>query len=315
MLGLALKDGYRDKVKLATKIPPPLVRSAKDFNRILSKQLNRLQSDYIDFFLFHGLRKAWWPRITELDMLHWAEDAKADGRIHHLGFSFHDDFELFKEIIDSYDKWDLCQIQYNFMDIEYQAGTKGLKYAADKGLAVVVMEPIRGGVLSRKPPDSVKKLWESAPNRRTPADWALQWVWNHPEVSVALSGMSTMQQVEENMASANRSGQGTLSAEELSIIDKVRDEYQKLSPISCTNCKYCMPCPNGVNIPRILGIFNEGYMYDDHKRSRFFYREMPAEEQADNCNECHDCEELCPQNLPISEWIKKAHGWLGRRKK
>ena len=314
LLGIALKDGYRDKVKLATKTPPPLIRSKKDFNRIISKQLNRLQTDYIDFFLFHGLKKDWWPRVQDLDMFNWAEDAKSDGRIHHLGFSFHDDFELFKEIIDAYDKWDLCQIQYNYMDIEHQAGTKGLKYAAEKGLAVVVMEPIRGGALSKKPPHSITKLWEGATKKRTPSDWALQWVWNHPEVTVALSGMSTMKQVEENLASADRSGPEVLSNDELLVIDRVREEYKKLSPISCTNCKYCMPCPNNVNIPRIFGLFNEGYMYDDHKRSRFFYREMPIDQQADKCSECHDCEDLCPQNLPISEWLKKANRWLGRKK-
>lgn len=315
LLSKALQDGYRDKVKIATKIPPPLVRNKKDFDRILNKQLDRLKAEYIDFYLFHGLQKEWWKRVLDLDMFQWAEDAIDDGRVKYLGFSFHDNFELFKEIVDAYDNWALSQIQYNFMDVENQAGTKGLEYAASKGLALVVMEPLRGGQLTMKPPEFVEKLYDDAQIKRTPAEWALHWLWDHPEVTVVLSGMSTISQVKENVSSAKTSGPNMLTKEELLIVEKVRMQYEKLSPILCTNCRYCMPCPNGVEIPRIFRLYNEGFMYEDHRRSRFFYREIPKSNQAVECTQCHECEEKCPQKLPVSEWLEKAHGWLGPKKK
>lgn len=314
VVGRALRDGYREKVRLATKMPAWAVETAKDFDKILNEQLNKLQTEHIDFYLLHGIDKTSWPKLRDLDVLNWAEGAIDDGRIGYLGFSFHDDIEVFKEIVDAYDKWTFCQIQYNFMDIEHQAGTEGLKYAAEKGLAMVIMEPLRGGSLTKEPPESVAKLWAGSPQPRSQSDWALQWVWNQPEVSVALSGMTAMQHVVENLASADRSGAGILSEDELSLIGQVREEYIDVSPIPCTNCQYCTPCPNGVNIPRSFSLYNEGYMYEDHRRSRFFYRQLPQDQQADKCEQCHECEELCPQDFPIPEWLEKVHGWLGPKK-
>jgi hypothetical protein len=200
------------------------------------------------------------------------------------------------------------------MDIEYQAGTKGLQYAANKGLAVVIMEPLRGGQLTTKIPKSVAKLWESGIVYRTPADWALQWIWNHSEVSVLLSGMSTMQQVIENLDNADRSGADILSAEELIIIDKVREEYRRLAPVPCTNCKYCMPCPNGVEIAAILEYYNDAIIYENPRASRFLYGDLSKDKKANNCVECFECEEKCPQGIPISEYLKKAHAWLDEKK-
>jgi len=311
LVGRALKGGYREKVRLATKLPCWAVKTVDDCEKILNKQLDRLQTDHVDFYLLHGLNKTRWPAMRDMGVLEWAEKAKSDGRINHLGFSFHDDCEVLEEIIDSYDGWTLCQIQYNFMDIEYQAGTKGLKYAAEKGLAVVVMEPIRGGQLAKNPPDSVAELWKSAEQQRSPAEWALQWVWNQPEVSVVLSGMSSMRHVTENVAAADRSGPGTLTEKDLSLIEKVREEYRRLSPIPCTACKYCMPCPNNVNIPGILGLYNDAVMYNDLNRARILYGiRIPEDERAEHCIECRECEELCPQEIPISEWIKKSHELL-----
>jgi predicted aldo/keto reductase-like oxidoreductase len=222
-LGRALQDGYRQRIKLATKLPSWLVKVAEDCDRYLNEQLERLQTETIDFYLLHGLNEERWPKLRDLNVLEWAEKAMADGRIRYLGFSFHDRYDVFQEIVDASDQWTFCQIQYNYMDEEHQAGTRGLKYAADKGLAVVVMEPIRGGQLARNPPQAIAELWDTAAPRRTPADWALQWVWNHPEVSVVLSGMSTMEQVKQNVASASQSGPGTLTADELALIARVRD--------------------------------------------------------------------------------------------
>ena len=203
--------------------------------------------------------------MRDLGVLKWAEGAMADGRIGYFGFSFHDNYEVFQEIIDAYDKWTLCQIQYNYMDEEIQAGTRGLEYAHKKGLAVVVMEPIRGGRLAR-PPEKVAKLWANAPVQRTPQEWALRWVWNHPEVTLALSGMSKMEQVVENVAYAEHSQPHNLTADELALIRRVRDAYRSLSPISCTACRYCMPCPNGVEIPRVFNLYNEAMIYSDATR-------------------------------------------------
>ncbi len=311
VVGRALQDGYREKVKLATKLLPRLVQTPADSDRILNEQLKRLQTDHLDFYLLHGLNKTTWMKIRDLEIFKWAEGCLKEGKFLHLGFSFHDEFETFKEIIDYYDRWEFCQIQYNFMDTEYQAGSKGLRYAADKGLAVVIMEPIRGGMLSKKPPESVIKLWKSAKEKRSPAEWALQWVWNHPEVSVVLSGMTTMEQVIENAKSADRSGPGVLTSEELFLIERVREEYRKRSPIPCTNCKYCLPCPNNVNIPGVLGLYNDAAKYGDLKRTQFLYTIRIQEgEKASQCLECKECEEKCPQGIPISEWIQKANELL-----
>lgn len=311
VVGKALKEGYREKVKLTTKLPAWLVQTAADFDSFLNEQLNRLQTDHLDFYLLHGLNKRTWPKVRDLEVFNWAERAIKDGRFIHLGFSFHDEYEVFKEIIDAYDKWTLSQIQYNFMDTEYQAGAKGLKYAAEKGLAVVIMEPIRGGQLAKKPPETVAKLWESAPQKRSLAEWALQWVWNHQEISTVLSGMTTMNQVIENVESANRSDSNILTAEELSLVGKVQEEYRKRSSVPCTNCRYCLPCPNNVNIPGILGLYNDASMYDDVRREQFLYPFRIREgERASQCLECQECEEKCPQGIAISEWIKKAKDLL-----
>lgn len=309
VVGRALKDGYREKVKLATKLPPWEVKSAADFDRIFNKQLERLQTN-IDFYLLHALNSRSWPKIRDLGVLDWAERLLADGRISQLGFSFHDEFDVFKEIVDAYDNWTFCQIQYNYMDTEYQAGRRGLEYAAGKGLAVVVMEPLRGGHITKKPAGQVARVWAEATPKRSQAEWGLLWVWNHPEVSVALSGMSTMEHVVENVAVADKARAGMLTAEDLALLKRVRQAYEGLSPIPCTDCGYCMPCENGVEIPRIFQIYNEARIYDDPQRGRMFYNGLPKEQRADQCTECRECTEACPQGIDIPEWLKKADALL-----
>ncbi len=310
-VGRVLKGGYREKVRLATKLPCWLVESSQDFDKYLNEQLQKLQTDHVDFYLLHGLNQDRWQKMSALGVLEWAEGAIADGRIGYLGFSFHDKYKVFKEIVDAYDGWTFCQIQYNYMDIENQAGTKGLKYAASKGLAVVIMEPLLGGRLVN-PPQPIQDLWNTAAKKRTPADWALQWLWNQPEVSVVLSGMSTMQQVKENVASADASGIGILTEEELALIARVREKYRELCPIPCTRCGYCMPCPNGVDIPRNLTVYNQAVMYDKLDHSRTEYNKwIPEEARAGACVQCRECEEKCPQDIPISEWMVRVHAVLG----
>jgi predicted aldo/keto reductase-like oxidoreductase len=312
VVGRALKGGYREKVKLATKLPCWKVEAAEDFDKFLNEQLGKLQTDHIDFYLLHALDKDRWHRIRDLGAIQWAEGAIADGRIGHLGFSFHDEYAVFQEIVDACD-WTFCQIQHNYIDIENQAGTKGLQYAASKGLAVVIMEPLLGGKLVA-PPDPIQAIWDAAPVQRTPADWALQWLWNQPEVSVVLSGMTTMQHVEENVASASTSGVNTLTEEELALFSQVRAKYNELCPIPCTNCGYCMPCPNGVDIPRNLGAYNEGPMYGKPDAARGSYGWIPEDARASACIQCRECEDKCPQSIPISEWMPIVHEVLGEGK-
>jgi predicted aldo/keto reductase-like oxidoreductase len=309
-LGRALQDGYRQRIRLATKMPCWKIETAEDFDRYLDEQLEKLQTDHIDFYLLHSLNAKTWPKVRDLDVLSWAEGAIADGRIGHLGFSFHDKLEVFQEIVDATDLWTLCQIQYNYMDVEYQAGTQGLKYAASRGLAVVAMEPIRGGRLANHIPPSVDEIMNRALTERTPADLALQWVWNHSEISLLLSGMSTMEHVVQNVESAGRSGPGTLTDEELAMVGRIREAYEALCAIPCTDCKYCLPCPSGVNIPRVFDIYNDLMMYGDEARARMFYGWLAEDQRANLCIECGECLEKCPQMIEIPDWLAKAHDTL-----
>jgi hypothetical protein len=322
-VGRALEGGYRERVKLATKMPSWEIETADDFDRYLNEQLNRLQVDYLDFYLLHSLNKDWWPKLRDLGVREWAEKAIADGRFRHLGFSFHDDYETFEEIVDAYDGWTMCQIQYNYMDVENQAGVRGLKYAASKGLAIVIMEPLLGGKLV-DPPQPVRAIWDTAANKRAPVEWALRWLWDHPEISVVLSGMSAMAHVEENVALADRASIGALAEGEKALYDQVRARYSELSPIPCTACGYCMPCPQGVDIPQNLGVYNEGIIYNapDAPRGHYAWLEYAYKEQgildrdvrAALCAQCGECEEKCPQGIPISQWMPVIHEVLGEGK-
>ena len=299
---------------MATKSPVWMIKQAKDFDDCLGQQLKKLRDGHIDFYLFHGLSEKRWKTLLEQGLLERAEAAVRDGRIGAIGFSFHDRLASFKEIIDGYDGWALAQIQYNYMDTENQAGTEGLRYAASKGIAVVVMEPLLGGCLAR-PPRPVMELFEAAGTGRTPAGLALQWLWDQPEVSVVLSGMSEMSQVEENLIIAAASGAKPLTAEELTLVEEVRTRLKERSAVPCTGCGYCMPCPSGVNIPALFELLNYGVMYDGMRSSRIRYeRFIPAEERADLCTGCGECEQKCPQSIEISEWMPRLHAILAEGK-
>ena len=309
-LGEALGDGYRDRVQLATKLPVFAVERREQMDRLLDEQRARLRTDAIDFYLLHGLNGAAWDRMTALGVLEFLDDALADGRIRHAAFSFHDDFTAFVPIADAYD-WTFAQVQYNYMDLHYQGGVEAVRYAADRGMGVVVMEPLRGGALARPIPGAAG-LWARAGPERTPAEWGLAWLWDQPEVTVVLSGMSAMAQLEENLAAADRAAAGMLSPKVRAIYDEVRELYRARTAVGCTRCGYCQPCPSGVDIPECFSLYNEAHVYGDPAaaRSRYhlFARYGGA---AANCTGCGECEERCPQGLEIRRHLKAVDELLG----
>ena len=305
LVGKALKDGYRDKTRIATKLPIWKVEEKKDLDKYLDQQLEKLDTDYIDFYLVHALSKDRWKKCKELNIMEWLKKVQSEGKIKYKGFSFHDDYNLFENIVDYYeDDWDFCQIQYNYIDTEYQAGQKGLKYAANKGLAVVIMEPLRGGTLAVEPPQGVKEIWNESKKDRTPADWALQWLWNQPEVTTVLSGMSTLQQVKENVESADNSGTNSLSTKENKLVKRAAEKYKELQPVNCTGCGYCVPCPNEVSIPTNFKLYNEAHIYDMYEEKNEFYNRISENARANNCISCGECLDKCPQNLSIIDLLE-----------
>lgn len=304
--GKALKDGYREKVFLADKMPVWFAKTEQDIEKIFNEQLKRLDVDCIDMYLVHNITGPIWNRVKKFNTLAFLEKKKAEGKIKHIGFSFHDEYPLFEEVIKAY-PWDFCQIQLNFMDADFQAGVKGLKLAGSMNIPVVIMEPLKGGKLTDKLPESIQAYWDQAPVKRTPAEWALRWVADFPEVLTILSGMSTREQVEENIRIMNEADPNSLSEKELEIVAKVSGEYNSLIQYSCTGCKYCMPCPVNVNIPETIGYYNDWFLFDGNpKISADFNMWISPKARPSLCVECKACEGHCPQQLPISEVMKKA---------
>ncbi|MDD5447142.1 MAG: aldo/keto reductase [Methanocellales archaeon] len=326
IVGQALKDGYREKVHLATKLPTFFVRKSEDFDSYLERQLEKLQTDYLDVYLFHRMTRGQFEKLKDLQLMDKMIGAKERGKIKHIGFSFHDTLPVFKEIVDYY-PWDVVQIQYNYMDTGIQATTDGLRYAYDKGIAVVIMEPVKGGRLAN-PPAEAREIMAAAKNQRSPVDWALQFVWNRPEVSVVLSGMGSQKMVDENCASADRSGIGKLNDDDLEVINKLIEVYRKRILVPCTACGYCMPCPSGVNIPQNFAILNNVSVEDSRirrwlvsrgygklARSKKQLKEDELNGSAVMCVQCGKCLEKCPQEINIPEELKKVHAIIGKHKK
>jgi len=312
LVAKALKDGYREKVKLATKLPSWLIEQHSDLDKYFNEQLQRLECDSIDFYLLHALNKKYWKKLREVDIFSWLEAKKKNGFIKHVGFSFHDELPLFKNIIDSYDKWDVCQIQYNFMDKDYQAGEEGLNYAASKGLGIIVMEPLKGGQLAFKFPDSVQKVWDKSDHFAGPVERAFSWLWDQEKISVVLSGMSAMEHVIDNVEIAARCSVNRLDDEDRKLYDEAANAYRALSPVPCTTCGYCMPCPFGVDIPRNFDLYNDAVMYGSFEQCREIYKDwFGAESHAEKCTECGDCLPKCPQKIDIPKELNKVQSKLG----
>ena len=307
----ALEDGYREKTYLATKLPSWLINDYEDFHKYLDEQLEKLDTEYIDFYLLHTLNKDYWENLKKLDVLKFIDEAKKSGKIKYIGFSFHDELDVFKEIVDYHD-WDFCQIQYNYLDVNYQAGEEGLKYANNKGISVVIMEPIKGGKLVN-PSDEIKEIWESNDLKRSPAEWALRWVLNHKEVSLLLSGMNNLEQVKENIATVSDASPNHLDEKEISLIGQVKDIYEEKIKVGCTSCEYCLPCPEGVSIPNIFQVYNDYYVFGTEEDSKNRYKTYIEKEiDAARCVECGQCETMCPQNIEIIGHLKEANEVLTR---
>jgi uncharacterized protein len=305
IVGRALRDGYRERAFVATKSPVWLVQASEDFDRLLNTQLERLATDRIDFYLLHALGADSWEECKRFGALEFLEKAKAAGKIRHAGFSFHDDLDAFKRIVDEGD-FEFCQIQYNYLDREFQAGEEGLRYAKAHGLDVIVMEPLRGGSLARLVPPSVQAVWDRAAVRRTPAEWALRWLWDDADISTVLSGMGAPEQVEENLRTASSSPAGCLTDAERALVAAAEKAYRAETRIDCTACRYCMPCPSGVDIPGNFETYNTYFMFQQDPQVKSQYAWIDEDARAGVCTQCGNCEELCPQQLPIRGLLREV---------
>jgi predicted aldo/keto reductase-like oxidoreductase len=320
LLGEALSGEYRERVRIATKLPPFMVNKLEGAKKILGTQLAKLKTDYIDYYLLHMLSdKATFDRMVKIGVIEWLEQLKKEGTIRNIGFSFHGSKADFEQLIVAY-PWDMCQIQYNYLDENNQATKAGLQLAGSLGIPVVVMEPLRGGKLVNNLPEQAVKEFQAFDAKRTPAEWALRWIWNHPEVTVVLSGMSDEEQLAENVRIAADAKANSLSAGELEVFDRVKAVLMERTKIPCTACGYCMPCPSGVNIPGCFAAYNDKYLLNG-KRNRFKYLQtlgvlsrQPA--FASLCEGCGKCERHCPQGIPIRrelKTVKKEMEGLGFR--
>ena len=305
VLGKALRDGYRDRVTIATKMPAEAVKDRASMEALLAEELKKLQTVHIDFYLMHGINKEKWEYFKSIGAPAFFDDMKKAGKIRYKCFSFHGPYEEFEYILNDWD-WDMVQIQYNFMDINNQAGTKGLELAGSKGIPVVIMEGLLGGRLSRAP-SNVQALYDAFPVRRSAVEWAFRWLCNHPEVAVVLSGCNEAEQIDENLRIFDTVETGIMDADELKLIEDVRNAYISRTKIGCTGCRYCMPCPNDVNIPGIFSAWNNVSLYDINPNSDWTFRMIRAKKKgADNCVGCGACEAACPQHLNIIEMLQQA---------
>lgn len=306
LVGRILKDGYRERVKLATKLPVWKVETRQDMDAVLDEQLKRLDVPYVDFYLLHALGRERWEKMKALGVREFLDSAVKDGRIRYPAFSFHDDYEVFRDILTSYD-WRMAQIQFNYLDIRHQAGLRGIRLARARRVPLVVMEPLRGGALAN-PPAEVRAMMERYPVQCSPVEWAFRYVGDFDQVAVMLSGMSDEAQVQDNLRIFENVRPGCLSDADKRLIARLRTGYRKRMPIGCTGCAYCVPCPRGVGIPRVFAAYNEAAMFDRMADFPRRYQSFVENEQdAGHCVRCGLCEGKCPQHLPIRDWLQTVH--------
>lgn len=308
VLGKALQDGYRERVYIASKVPLWAIHSQQDYRRVFMEQLERLQTDSIDVYIFHCLDRESWQQVKDSGGIAALEALRSEGRISQIGFSFHAEYALFKEIIDAYD-WDMCLIQLNILDDNHQAGLKGLRYAADKGVSVAIMEPLKGGLLGGSVPESVRDELDRYGEKRSLPEWAFRWLYHYGEAKVVLSGVSSMEQLEDAIRIAEASGPGMMSETDMQLIARIKAIYQRLVRVGCTGCGYCMPCPAGVNIPEIFKVYNDAALSSWTEFGKTFYSLVARHSGGDAslCVRCGNCEAHCPQQLAIPELLEAAH--------
>ncbi|PKN71373.1 MAG: aldo/keto reductase [Candidatus Cloacimonetes bacterium HGW-Cloacimonetes-3] len=304
-LGRFLQQVDRSKILVATKLPCWLIKNREDMDTYLNKQLERLQTDYIDYYLLHALNRSTWKDMNDLGILDFLQEAKLQGRIRHIGFSFHDTYPIFHKIVMAF-QWDFCQIMLNYLDTHNQAGMKGYNLAISRSMGVIAMEPLRGGKLVSPIPHEISSIWCNSKLNRSPQEHAIRWVWNLSGCTTLLSGMSTLEQVKENLALADICNAEELSETELKLYRKVRREYLKRIPIPCTECRYCLPCPAKIAIPTIFGVYNESVMFEEKPRHANEYKVfIPKESRADKCTKCGACIPKCPHHIDIPSQMEK----------
>ena len=299
---ILVKNHCREQVNIATKLPHYLIKSREGLEKTFQEQLKRLQTDYIDYYLMHMLTDiATWERLKDLGIEEWIREKLASGQIRNIGFSYHGNTDMFRQLVDAY-PWNFCQIQYNYMDENTQAGRAGLRYAASKGLPVIIMEPLRGGRLVNLLPQEAKKLIEQS--GRTAAEWAFRWLWDQPEVTAVLSGMNSREMVKENITGAGKARAGMMTEEDFALIEQVKSEIGRKVKIGCTGCGYCMPCPHGVDIPTCVRSYNMRYTENRFNGLREYFMCTTMKKNGCNaslCKKCGKCEKHCPQGLPIRQ--------------
>ena len=306
---IVAKNKIRDKIKIATKLPQYMITSRKAIDKYFNEELGRLRTDYIDYYLMHHLTdKAMWDKLKAIGIEKWIKEKKASGQIKNIGFSYHGNSDNFKKILDDYD-WDFCQIQYNYLDEVTQAGVEGLKAAAERGIPVIIMEPLRGGKLVNMLPEKAKRIMASSDRGWTAPEWAFRWLWNQPEVTVVLSGMNSVQMVKENVKTASSAKVGDFTAKDFALIERVKKAISENEKVGCTGCRYCMPCPKGVDIPGTFRAYNTMYT-ESKKDGRFQYAQTVGLTKepafATQCVGCGKCERHCPQSIPIRVMLKEA---------
>ena len=306
-VGRALKNGYREKVNIATKLPTWLIKNREDMDRIFDEQLERLQTDYIDFYLVHNLNEKIYPYVKEQGLFEFLEKIKKENKVRYIGFSFHDNLEVYKSIVDDYN-WDFTQIQYNYLDEEYQAGTEGLLYAASKDLGVVIMEPLRGGSLVNNLPNKISEIIDNASSKKSAAAWGFKFLYNNPNISVVLSGMSNLEQIKENLQIADREGIAlSITKDEEGTINKLKEEFKSKIKVNCTGGKYCIDCPKNIDIPEFFNIWNNSSMFGNIEKYKSNYNALKSENRdASLCIKCRKCETHCPQHINITDKLKEV---------
>jgi predicted aldo/keto reductase-like oxidoreductase len=306
-----LKDGYREKVNIATKLPCFLINKKEKIEEIFEKQREKLQVDVIDYYLLHSLEGATWDKMLSLDIIDFMDRIKKEGKVRKMGFSFHGKHEDFIRIVDGYD-WDFTQVQYNILDENFQAGIRGIRYASEKGMGVFAMEPLRGGALVGKMPREVQKIYDEAPLKKSAAHWAFKWLYNQPEITMVLSGMNRDDHIDENIKIAQESLPGGLSPEEVDIVERSRDKFLELQEVGCTGCAYCMPCPAGIDIPAVFKNLNNYRMFGKAgaRVMHMAYQGIMTGDRkphwTSTCIDCGKCEKLCPQDIAVREEFKKV---------